>query len=443
MTAEHVEAVIETIGRQDPDLAAWTQAAADALTAGEGEEMISQASLQDFLWYYLPRKWPEEAWLPVARGSASLLDAIGLHRYASIARSETTAAILHAWRADSRRGFDRYRAASEASGVKPPTTNLLEWGSLMGMDELSAHAHLEEMLERAIVAGELRPGASGWKASAAALCDRALREPVPDASTDTWLSLVIGERVRTWVSVGRPERLRALRAAVAGRLMVPTEPPEELEPVIEPIRWLLEACRDGVTATQAGYLPPTLVHGAIERFGWWDWPARPRSESDVPQLGVLRETASRLRLLTKRGRRIATSRSGIRLLGDPVALWRVIAAGIGRVDDYAGMVSELIAHRLLEGPAEGDDLAAAIVPIVASQGWQSGGVALDPGQIRWSIHGPLRHWRLFGLLDERVPRWENNRPTGPAITSLTAVGRATAMAYLHARATAPRRDLHG
>ena len=168
MTAARVEAVVQAIGRQDPVLGAWAQMAADGLTAGEGEAVLSQAAVQDFLWYYLPRKWPEEAWLPVARAAGTVLGSLGLERYAAIAHSDTTTAILQAWRADSHKGFTRYRAAAEASGVKPPDTDELEWGSIMGMEEASAYAHLEGMLERAIVKGELRPGVSGWKRTAAA-----------------------------------------------------------------------------------------------------------------------------------------------------------------------------------------------------------------------------------------------------------------------------------
>ncbi len=189
--------MIEAIRRQDPALGAWSQAAADGLTAGEGVEVISQASLQDFLWYRLPRKWPEEAWLPVARAAGTVLESLGLKRYASIARSETTMAILQSWRAESHQGFARYRAAAEDSGVRPPDTDLVEWGSIMGMEEASAYAHLEGMLERAIVTGELRPSASGWKRSAAALCDQALREPMAGTPSQSWLSLLIGERVKT------------------------------------------------------------------------------------------------------------------------------------------------------------------------------------------------------------------------------------------------------
>ncbi|MBA4169507.1 MAG: hypothetical protein H0X68_03770, partial [Chloroflexi bacterium] len=223
------------------------------------------------------------------------MDALGRQRYASIAGSPATTAILEAWADDARRGFSAFRAAVASSGVKPPDTGLLQWGAVMGLEEAT--------------------------------------EPAPHASPESWLSVVIRERVDTWIKLGHPERLRAWRARVADRLLAPPEPPEEPDAVIEPMHWLLTTCRSGVTLTASGYLPPRLVHGATERFGWWDWPGRARSESDVHQLGVLRESTSRLKLITKRGRRLATSRRGRGLLGDPVALWRAIAAATRSVVD--------------------------------------------------------------------------------------------------------------
>jgi hypothetical protein len=147
-------------------------------------------------------------------------------------------------------------------------------------------------------------------------------------------------------------------------------------------------------------------------------------------------------LVTRRGRRLATSRHGVALLEDPVALWRALATMIGVTDDYTAFLSELIAHRLLAGPALGNELEASIVPVVIAQGWRSGGDAVDERHISMSIHRPLYFWRLFGLLEEVRPRWVDHRPTGPNVTSLTAAGRATALEYLRVRATAPRRSLH-
>ena len=121
MTAKRVDAAVEAIVRRDPTLGEWAQVAADGLTAGEGEEVLVQAFVQDFLWYRLPAKYPERAWLPLTRAATSLLRDLGLQRYASIAGSDATTTILEAWREDPARGFARYRAAVEASGVSLQT----------------------------------------------------------------------------------------------------------------------------------------------------------------------------------------------------------------------------------------------------------------------------------------------------------------------------------
>ncbi len=120
MTAERVDAAVEAIVRRDPTLAEWAQVAAAGLTAGEGEEVLVQAFVQDFLWYRLPAKYPERAWLPLARAATALLGELGLQRYASIASSGMTTTILEAWSQGPAKGFARYRAAAEGSGVKPP-----------------------------------------------------------------------------------------------------------------------------------------------------------------------------------------------------------------------------------------------------------------------------------------------------------------------------------
>ena len=57
MTATKVDAAVTAIERQDPSLGEWAQVAADGLTAGEGEEALCQAFVQDFLWYRLPAKY--------------------------------------------------------------------------------------------------------------------------------------------------------------------------------------------------------------------------------------------------------------------------------------------------------------------------------------------------------------------------------------------------
>jgi len=90
MTTRNVAAAVAAIERGDPALGDWAQVAADGLIAGEGEETLCQAFVQDFLWYRLPTKYPQRALGPIARASESLLRELRLERYASIAGSDMT-----------------------------------------------------------------------------------------------------------------------------------------------------------------------------------------------------------------------------------------------------------------------------------------------------------------------------------------------------------------
>ncbi len=441
MTADRVDEVIGAVERHDAELADWMRMAADGLTAGEGEEIISQAGVQVFLWYEVPKKYPEETWRPVAEAAGVLLTLLGLDRYAAIARSATTATILDAWERTRAQGFAAFKAAQARSGVEPPDTELLVWGNIFGSAELAASGSVEAALERAIVAGKLRPGAGAWRQAAAAVCDRTLLGSPAEPGGGTLLQAVLDERVETWIRGGSPDRLKAWREAADHRETAEVPPPADVATVVAPMRWLLETCRSGIALTQAGYLPPAVVREAAARFDWWDWREPPRSEADVHQVGVIRDTAARLRLVAKRSRRLAATRRGSELADDTVGLWRAIASTIACEDDYLAMLSELVAHRLLQGPATDDELEVDLGPIIVAQGWTADDERVTAQQARWAVHRALYHWRLFGLLDEIRPKWEGGHPTGPNVTALNAAGRSSALAFLRARATAPRTRL--
>ena len=441
MSAEHVDGVIASVARHDPALAGWMRVAADGLTAGDGEEPITQAGLQQYLWYDLPRRSPDHTWRPVVEAAAVLLSLLGLDRYAAIARSSTTAAVLGAWDGAPGKGFTAFTAACSASGVEPPDTGLLAWGEVFGPKEAWARYAVEAALEAAVVAGRLRPGTGAWRKVAATVCDEVLVTPV-ETSGQTRLAAVLGERADTWVAMCRSTELQAWRtAARAGMDLLGPLPVERAEAAsaVAPLCWLLERCQVGVTLTHALYLPPPLVQEAARRFEWWPFDGRPRSEVDVHQLGALRETATRMRLVGRRGRRLMATRRGALLTADPTALFGEVAATLACESAYLAQLSEIIAHRLLAGPAVGRALEEAVAPIVAAQGWMAGGEPVGAQRAGWDAHRALYHWRLFGLLDEVSPRWEGGQHVEPSITALTPSGRATARILRRARATAPRR----
>lgn len=250
-----------------------------------------------------------------------------------------------------------------------------------------------------------------------------------------WTS--IAQRVDAWIRFAWPVELRRMRAATAGEIVVPPAVPgaDEIEQATRPLRWLVERCAAGVTLTQSGYLPPALVTEAADAFGWWPFDGKPRTEADVHQLQLLRDTARRSRLTWRRGRRLAATQAGRRLLDDPVGLWRAIALGVGGSAQFSRTVSELVALRLLDGPpAESVEVAAVAVPILMGQDWLRGRRPISEDEVRWSVHEPLRYWRLFGLLDE--PRLDRSRGLdAPWTISFTRVGRLAALTFLHDLAT--------
>ncbi|MCW7945009.1 hypothetical protein AAW14_24110 [Streptomyces hygroscopicus] len=143
----------------------------------------------------------------------------------------------------------------DASPVTPPDTDLLTWGPVMGIDEAVARSNASRLLEQALDDGALVPGTRGYAAARIEHVERWLTTPRPAHDGRTPLDAVHSERRRTWAEAP-PDARRRLRGTVMDLLSVA---PETAADTAEPLRWLLEAVGDGVTLTQAGYLPRTLV----------------------------------------------------------------------------------------------------------------------------------------------------------------------------------------
>jgi hypothetical protein len=442
MTARQVDAAVERLRVKNPTLGRYAAEAASWLTADEGVGMIDQASLQEFLWWHLPRKTPQSDWDAIAAGAAALLDELGLDRYAVIVRSDTTSQILGAWRFNPDHAAKLVRDAELSSGVRPPDTDLVSWGSIMGIHEHAARQAVARALEAAIVEGELNPGGKGWKIRAAAICDRTMLEPQEDQFGQPLLGLVETERAGTWLDTARVDQHRRWRGEVSRRLMTEIAPPAGVETVVAPMRWLLEQASDGIALTQNNYIARPLVLDAIEAFGWWDWEKPPRSEADVPQLGELRDAAQARRLIRRQGRKLLVTTKGRTIVDDPGALWRELALTLGGSTDFGLMVAELIGLRLLDGTVVGSEgLAHAVGPILAEQGWRAGGEPLGHRDITWAIAQRLYWWRVLGLVDEERPRWVDGDYVGEYSTALNDVGEATVLGFLRARAVRPRDSL--
>jgi len=454
-----VARAVDAMSARFPAHADMLDLVANALTFGEGADVLTQARIQEWLWDRLPRKWPEEEWHSAVVAAGLLFDGLQLPRYAAIARSETTQNVHEAWRESRSRGFRAGRAAVRASGLEPPDTPRLAWGSVFGMGESSACSRVEWALEEALVDGSLRPGRPRWTTTAVSITERCLDEPVipraagvllrdlvpPPATEESPLSrleIIRRERLGGWVRRSRHEPLASWRAEIGPDLLQPPELPTDLpvEAAVEPLRWLLGALRDGVTLTERGYLPMALVREAIERFDWWRWRTRPRSEMDVLELGTLREVGTRAGLMVKRGTRMATTRLGSRSLDDPAGLWRMAVSALADPGFDAAVV-EVLALRLLRGPDEDSKVADELTTMVAGLGWRDRSGALDRRAVAPPYAEARWAWQVLGCLDETRPRFEEGRMTGPAATALTPLGRIAALQLLHVQAMRPRTDL--
>ncbi len=447
MSGEEVDRAVRRITVHRPDLNMAARAAAGSLTAGEGVDMIYQAALQEFLWWRLPRDYPDDEWPELIEATALLMDELGLKHLAEVARSATTSAVLTAWVQSHAKGVAAFRSAQKKSGVEPPDTAMLAWGSIMGLDEARALETVERALGDSVAAGNLVPGAPRWQAKAVAITKAVLSRPLDLPPGQTLAGLVTTERVGTWISAARHPQHHAWRSKVANSLLNPIHPPSNPGDAVAPVRWLLELAAQpgGAELTQNHYLARETVLAAVERFGWWNWEKPPRSEADVYELSTLRDAANRLRLLRRRGRRLYATARGVELLASADRLWEQVASETEDGEEFTGAVTELVGLRLLQGRVETRQLVADVAPILIAQGWSTAGSLITVADVSFAVHRPLRWWRLFTVIDEVQATWEfgTSRESTPHTIALTADGETMVLAYLRSRAAGPRRTVRG
>ena len=95
LTDGEVEAALDRIAGRDQARGGDAHHIYESLTWGEGPSRISQASVQDWVWYRLPKNYATDAvgtMTRLAGSAAELFDELGLDVYAEICRSSTTSA---------------------------------------------------------------------------------------------------------------------------------------------------------------------------------------------------------------------------------------------------------------------------------------------------------------------------------------------------------------
>ena len=445
---DKVRGVIASIAGEDRDPGNLAELVWESLTAGEGSTMVTQAGLQSWLWWLLPKRsiGEHDLWTAAAAAGAVLFDRLGALRYAAICRSETTRRVFDAWARSRSHGVKTCRAAMTASGVEPYDLADFAWSETFGTWELGARDTVERALEHAIDDGRLDPNRRGWRRVAESITAAALDTEHPHGIGQTWRALITSERAEQWANApSLPAEQRNERGQIARRFLVaPIRPePETALPALTPLIWLAEKCTDNITLTASNYLPPALVREAVDLFGWWEWDKAPRSEADVGQLEAVRATASSLGVTRRTGRTLALTKRGKAFVADPTSEWPAFTTTIGGGNDYQHATSEVLAVSLLDG-REHDwrDTIDAACSTLAAQGWRSAGEHIDASAHRWSVSVALYRWKTWRLTTGAESRWERG-PDGPrqaqrATLILTAAGHAALSLWLHQRITGPR-----
>jgi hypothetical protein len=212
------------LGEHDLDAAPDVEGALAWIAGGEDAEaplLLSRYDLQVFLWYQLPRKWliPLDEKRTVAARLGRFLELVGGRAgdcYAGICTSEETMRLLRAWEGDDPGAGEMLRAALASSGIEPPDTDALEWGSVMGLEEGRLRDEVALELERALEGGRLRLGGRGFERRQAGCVADWLRRPRADRDGRTAIDLISEERLVHWARRGSDER-QAMLAPVVPR----------------------------------------------------------------------------------------------------------------------------------------------------------------------------------------------------------------------------------
>lgn len=412
-----VEQALADVSRVHPDLVADARAAWDALTAGEGPGSLTQWRLQQFCWDGLVRAWEGDGatrWR-VALALAALLDALGMPRYAEIARSETTRELVTAADQLADRGRSSMRRAMQRSGIEPPDTERVTWGSVMGAAEALAIETVADRLELAIAVGDLQPGARGWRDQQTEFTLDVLARPRADLDGMTLYDAILDERLDEWIRGPRSSTRSALLAPLEFRLREPVEAPmaAPARVLLKPLDWLLTEVGDGLTLTAAGYLPPRTVGKALDVLGWRDQIIGPATrEVDAYPVLALRETAQRLGLVRRRANRLLPTPSGRAALQDGRVLWQAVAGALVGPEHSALSVAFEVVLAVLEtgDVVPEEDVRRLVQAIVTESGWRLAGrrepAESDTSALFYAVIRELRWLELVrengGLLERRL-----------------------------------------
>jgi hypothetical protein len=329
----------------------------------------------------------------------------------------------------------------DSSGIQPPPLDDFAWGEVMGVEETRALAAVERALEDAIAAGELVVGGHGWRSRQRRITAATLGSDHPSQPGQSWRTAVLTERMGEWIDAAsrRSDELGRLRAGVANRLLVPIEPPPDIDRVMYPMQWLLDRFGEEQPLTAAGYLNKAFLLEVHADKPWID-PAgphpAPRTESDEIHLHRLRKLLQSFGAFRKRGRRLYRTKHGAAMAADPALTW------LSFVENFAShpwnrFVTESIGLVLLDrgGAVDSNSIMSTVSTLGSDFGWRTsnldGADSLAPEAVRWVFSEVEVVLELLGML-ERAGEWRSRT------SELTPAGETTVLAMLRHTAAGPR-----
>ena len=417
----------------DPATAQRARVALSALL-GESDDLtaLTQLEVQRFLWQTLPHQWedgPREQH-ELAWALGDFLQAIGLDRYAALCRDRRTHEVLSAWWRDRAAGERAAAALMRSSGVEPPDTRLLAFGTVLSGQERRVHADLSRFLEDAVARRALDAAGVAGETDTTALTEAFLSRPSPAYDGMTPREAVLRERAAWWVRRLDPGvgpfwtdafRRLAEEPVVPGNVMLS----------IAPAVALLELAAAETELTAEGHLPSSVVLDLDARFGWTDkLPShQPDDERAIPALLFTDIHLREQQLVARHAGRLALTDSGRRCLADPALLWQSLVSPAPRWgDEFDQDALAVMAVRLLRQSAHSGSGLTEQVASLLSHKWRGrDGTSLKPG-VEW-----LRvEWYRLGV---GLSWWELN--WRPEQYSLSEFGRAAAAELFWAVAGRP------
>ncbi|WP_042938583.1 hypothetical protein [Rhodococcus sp. AW25M09] len=384
-----VSAALSYFDSVDPALAADARLGWDGLIAVSSPAGPTQHSVQTFLWVHLRHLADgSDRAVDIARALGELLDRLGRVAYAEIARSAVTEELMRI--ADDASWLQTYRSATEQSGIGAVDTELVTWQDAPTGIERVIVEKIGETLEVATIAGEFEPSKPGGRplgAKAQITRRRGVTDAVltsdrgKDDSEAVLLEQLLDHRIELWSSYSPPRA--ELYLGVRESLH------DAVQPVYGCVRRLesfIGCIGDGVTLTDAGYLPNDLVASIAstvfppaERREWSlrndpEEQSRVGRELDTEKIFTLRRLLMRVRLLRRSGGRLVPTARTRQLSSD--ALWRVLTAGIVGTEYHPDAIAaEVVLARMVVGHDAADVEATAddLARLLRAEGWTHAG----------------------------------------------------------------------